>query len=102
LCQWSAHVDRERKFSDGGWLPATVGDKLEWTGTASVDLGQGELFWFYNDGWGRGTLEIANRIADVPEPRYLIVIVLALTILSTRRARRKEVCLILPGAGGMR
>ncbi|MBX3382600.1 MAG: hypothetical protein KF864_03725 [Phycisphaeraceae bacterium] len=38
-------LDFGTEFNFIGWVPTSIGETLEWAGTANVDLAEGELLW---------------------------------------------------------
>jgi hypothetical protein len=56
-------IDFGRLYDFRGWQPGAVGEYIEWSGTAPVDLAQGELRWSNLIGSGvQANHEVAIRI----------------------------------------
>ncbi|WP_296932578.1 PEP-CTERM sorting domain-containing protein [uncultured Marinobacter sp.] len=77
------------------WVPNFVGETLNWSGTSTADLLDGDLLFstlVSIDGGVRADFEVATRIppivADVPEPSSLGLIGLGLVGLTFIRGRR--------------
>lgn len=59
------------------WVPTSVGDTLNWSGTSTADLGQGELLFsspFTENGAEVAVFQIANDLSTVPEPGTLALL----------------------------
>ncbi|MFQ5329806.1 MAG: PEP-CTERM sorting domain-containing protein [Thermodesulfobacteriota bacterium] len=75
------------------WTPTSVGDSLNWSGTSTADLAQGELLFstlFVQNGAVRANFEVANRPTAIPEPATLLLLVSGLAGLGFARKRFKS------------
>ena len=62
-------IDFGRLYDFPGWRPTALGDSLVWTGLASVELPQGQLFWSNLIGSGvQANHELANRLDSCNDP----------------------------------
>ncbi|WP_085315259.1 PEP-CTERM sorting domain-containing protein [Derxia lacustris] len=76
-----------------GWTPSAVGDSLSWSGTSSVLLPAGSLYWSaLAAGGGASTVQfaVANQISAVPEPTSAALVMAGVLGLGLRGRLRKS------------
>lgn len=86
------------KFVDSTWYPTSVGDYLQWSGTSTANLPQGDLLFTtltFNAGNAHVyNLEIANRVTafgaeTIPLPTASLAGVLGFGLIATLRRKRR-------------
>lgn len=74
------------------WIPAAIGEVLNWSGTSTANLAQGELLFttlMTQNGAVAANFDVANKV-NVPEPSTLAILALGLIGLASRRFMRKS------------
>lgn len=75
-----------------GWIPAGVGDTLNWSGTSSAYLGQGELL--FSNVMGKDFHHLANfevaTLQAIPEPQTYALMLAGLGVVGWCARRRRS------------
>jgi hypothetical protein len=71
-----------------GWMPMMIGDSLSWSGTSSILVATGDMYWAALISNVSGSTNQFNQAVNVPEPTPFLLLGLGLLSLGLVRRRK--------------